>query len=182
MNQNIQSKNPGGSGLAPDKRGQGRVLPTPPLFRRLIRRLFHISFLLLRPMTLGVRAVVFDAQERVMLVRHTYIPGWYFPGGGVEVGETSLDALMRELREEAALELTAPPQWHGLFFNAHASKRDHVGLYIVRQFRDLGPRLPDHEIAQARFFDLDALPEDLAYGHQRRLHEILNGLPPSADW
>ena len=182
MNENKKSKAPDGLGAPPDNKGQARVLPKPALFKRLIRRLFHLSFLLMRPMTLGVRAVVFDAQQRVMLVRHTYISGWYFPGGGVEVGETSLEALMRELREEAALEITDQPQWHGLFFNAHASKRDHVGLYIVRHFRDLGPRLPDREIAEARFFALDALPDDLAYGHQRRLDEILNGLPPNAEW
>jgi hypothetical protein len=42
--------------------------------------------------------------------------------------------------------------------------------------------LPDREIAEARFFALDALPDDLAYGHQRRLDEILNGLPPNAEW
>ena len=156
--------------------------PKPPLHRRLIRRLFHLGFLLLRPMTLGVRAVVFDQQQRVLLVRHTYMSGWYFPGGGVEVGETSLQALARELQEEAAIEITAQPYWHGLFLNAHASRRDHVGLYIVRDFRDLGPRQPDREIAEARFFELDALPADLAYGHQRRLDEILNALPPSSAW
>jgi len=182
MNQNTPSKEPEWLGLQPDKTGQASVLPKRSLYRRLLRRLFHFSFLLMRPMTLGVRAVVLDAEQRVMLVRHTYVPGWYFPGGGVEVGETSLEALRRELLEEAGLEMTVQPHWHGLFLNAHASKRDHVGLYIVRHFRDLGPRLPDREIAEARFFALDALPEDLAYGHQRRLHEVLNGLPPSAEW
>jgi ADP-ribose pyrophosphatase YjhB (NUDIX family) len=156
--------------------------PKPPLHRRMIRRLFHLGFLLMRPMTLGVRAVVLDAKERVLLVRHTYMSGWYFPGGGVETGETSLEALTRELREEAAIEVIGEPQWHGLFFNRHASRRDHVGLYIVRTFRDLGPRKPDREILEARFFPLDALPPDLAYGHQRRLHEIRHGLPAHPDW
>ena len=162
----------------------GAAWPPPPRpwHRRLIRRFFHLGFLLLRPMTLGVRAVVLDGQDRVLLVRHTYMTGWYFPGGGVEVGETALQALTRELQEEAAIELTGQPHWHGLFFNAHASKRDHVGLYIVRQFRDLGPRAPDREIAEARFFPLDALPSDLAYGHQRRLDEILDAKPPSSAW
>lgn len=153
-----------------------------PLHRRMIRRLFHLAFLLLRPMTLGVRGVVLDSKNRVLLVRHTYMSGWYFPGGGVEVGETSLQALERELREEAAIEVQGDPHWHGLFFNRHASRRDHVGLYIVRQFRDLGPHQPDREIAEVRFFALDALPPDLAYGHQRRLHEITHVLPASPEW
>jgi 8-oxo-dGTP pyrophosphatase MutT (NUDIX family) len=153
-----------------------------PYHRLLIRRFFHLVFLVTRPMTLGVRAVVFDEHRRVLLVRHSYTPGWYFPGGGVEVGETSLQALARELREEAAIELTAPPQWHGLFFNVHASKRDHVGLYIVREYRDLGPRKPDGEIAEVRYFQLDSLPDDLAFGHQRRLHEIVHATQPNPEW
>ena len=173
------------AGKARDVTHEAQGWPMPakaPWHRRLIRRLFHIGFLLLRPMTLGVRGVVFDSQNRVLLVRHGYMAGWYFPGGGVETGETSLQALVRELREEAAIEVVGEPQWHGLFFNRHASRRDHVGLYIVRSFRDLGPRRPDKEIAEVRFFPLDALPADLAYGHQRRLHEISHALPPHPDW
>ena len=65
-------------------------------------RLFHIFFLLARPMTLGVRAIVHDrARNAVFLVRHTYVPGWQLPGGGVEPGESADDALARELREES---------------------------------------------------------------------------------
>ena len=44
-------------------------------------------------MTLGVRAVVLDGENRVFLVKHCYVSGWHLPGGGVEVGESFLDAL-----------------------------------------------------------------------------------------
>jgi ADP-ribose pyrophosphatase YjhB (NUDIX family) len=58
-------------------------------------------FLATRPMTLGVRGVAFDADDRVLLVKHGYLPGWHFPGGGVEVGETCERSLVREMEEEA---------------------------------------------------------------------------------
>jgi hypothetical protein len=37
-------------------------------------------FRLRRPLTLGVRAAVFDGEGRIALVRHTYTPGWHLPG------------------------------------------------------------------------------------------------------
>ena len=71
-------------------------------------RLFHLYFLLRRPMTLGVRGLVHDrATNSVFLIRHTYVPGWQLPGGGVEIGETLVEALARELAEEGNIALIA---------------------------------------------------------------------------
>lgn len=114
----------------------------------LRRRLFHLWFLLRRPLTFGVRAVIHDqAANTVFLIRHTYMPGWQLPGGGVKVGETALDALARELAEEGNIEIAAPPILKSLHMNRHASRRDHVAIYLVQDFRQTGPKLPDREIA-----------------------------------
>ena len=109
-------------------------------------------------MTLGVRAVVLDGENRVFLVKHSYVSGWHLPGGGVEVGETFRDALRRELMEEGRIELLGEPVLHGMFFNSHVSRRDHVAVYVVRHFRQDGLPEPNREIVACGFFGADALP------------------------
>jgi ADP-ribose pyrophosphatase YjhB (NUDIX family) len=142
----------------------------------------HLYFRLTRAMTLGVRAAVLDGEGRVFLVRHTYTPGWHLPGGGVEVGESLEEALAKELREEASIRMTGSPRLHGVFFNRPLSPRDHVAVYVVREFVVEGAKQPDREIAEAGFFKLDALPEETTTGTRRRLDEIIRGLRPPSDW
>ena len=147
-----------------------------------LRRVFHLYWRIARGMTLGVRGVVLDGGNKVFLVRHSYVAGWHLPGGGVEVGETFLEALRRELVEEGRIELTAEPALHGLFFNGHVSRRDHVAVYIVRQFRQDRPPEPNHEIVECGFYDADALPADTTQGTRLRIAEVLDGAAPIATW
>jgi len=156
--------------------------PRRSLIERIAIRLAHLGFLATRPMTLGVRGVVIDAVGAVLLVKHGYVAGWHLPGGGVEAGETCEAALARELFEEANVVVEPPTSLHGLFFNAHASRRDHVAVYLVRRFRVTSERAPDREILEARFFARDALPADATPATRARLAEIFEGRPASALW
>ena len=149
---------------------------------RLKLRLMHWSFLVARPMTLGVRGIVLSADEEILLVRHGYLSGWHFPGGGVEVGETLVQSLTRELEEEARIVVEAPLILHGMFFNNQTSRRDHVAVYIVRNFRVLGERPPDWEIKEARFFSRSALPEGTTRATRARLAEIFDSASLSDRW
>jgi ADP-ribose pyrophosphatase YjhB (NUDIX family) len=133
-----------------------------------------------RGLTIGVRVAVLKANE-VLLVRHTYAPGWLFPGGGVDRGETVFDAAVRELREECSVVAEEPPQLHGFFSNERNFPGDHVACLVVRQFRQEA-WAPSLEIAEARFFAFDALPGEVTGGTLRRIAEIRNKLTPSADW
>ena len=148
----------------------------------VLRRVLHAYWRFARAMTLGVRALVIDEEGRVFLVKHSYVSGWHLPGGGVDAGETISEALARELQEEGNIEMTTPPQLHGLFFNDRDSRRDHVALFVVRAFRQLAAPVPGREIVGHGFFALDALPNDTTAATRARIIEVLGGAPVSERW
>jgi ADP-ribose pyrophosphatase YjhB (NUDIX family) len=145
-------------------------------------RLFHAWFLMTRPMTLGVRALAIDADRRVLLVKHTYVAGWHLPGGGVESGETVMEALEKELREEANVELGAAPVLHSVHFNRRVTRRDHVVLFRCADVRQVTPKRRDREIIAAEFFDLDALPEGITPSTAARIREFNDDIAPDPHW
>jgi 8-oxo-dGTP pyrophosphatase MutT (NUDIX family) len=148
----------------------------------LIRRVLHFYWRFSRAATLGTRAMVIDGTGRVFLVQHSSVDGWHFPGGGVETGESFLGALARELAEEGNIVMTAPPLLHGIFFNKRASRRDHVALYIVRDFRQDKPPQPGYEIVAHGFFAPDALPEGTSRATRARIAEVFGGVAVSELW
>lgn len=148
----------------------------------LLRRFFHAYFLVVRGMTLGVRAVVLDADDRVFLVKHSYVSGWHLPGGGVDFGETMEQAMRRELKEEGDIDLTGAAALHGIFLNSHVSRRDHVAVYVVRRFRQDRLPEPNREIVESGFFAITALPEGTTRGTRLRIAEVLDGRPLIATW
>src|SRR6202161_258821 len=151
-------------------------------FEPAIRRLPHFYVRLSRGVTPGVRAVVIDHSGKVFLVMHSYVPGWHLPGGGVEIGETAGEALVRELREEGNIELVDQPTLFAVYFNQRISRRDHVALYVVRSFRQDAPPQPNHEIVAHGFFAPDALPPETTRATRERLVEVLNGRKPAELW
>jgi 8-oxo-dGTP pyrophosphatase MutT (NUDIX family) len=150
--------------------------------RVLINRLLHVYWRFARGLTVGVRAVVLHRDGRVFLVQHGYGPGWHLPGGGVEVGETLMEALARELREEGNIEITGTPMLHGVFFHPIYSRRDHVVVYVVREFRQPAPPQANREIAAHGFFSPGALPHDATSGTRARIAEVLQGTPVPDRW
>jgi ADP-ribose pyrophosphatase YjhB (NUDIX family) len=148
----------------------------------MIRQVMHFYWRFSRAATLGVRAMVLDGTGRIFLIRHSYVDGWHLPGGGVETGETLLEALARELAEEGNIQLGSTPHLYGVYFNKRTSRRDHVALFIVRDFRQDGHPQPSHEIIAHGFFAPDALPEDVSRATRARVAEVLRGAAISELW
>jgi len=151
-------------------------------FDPALRRLLHVYWRFSRGLTLGVRGLVFDAQGRVFLIKHSYVAGWHLPGGGVEPGETLASALERELREEGNIELIGPAELYGIYWNRRIARRDHVALYVVRSFRQIAPPQPNREIIAHGFFPPEAFPEGTVAAARARVAEVLDGRPPAGIW
>lgn len=132
-------------------------------------------------MTLGVRIAAIDPRGRVMLVRHTYTDGFYFPGGGVERGETCETAAIRELEEEAGLILHQPPELLGVYANHNFFPNDHVLLYRATDWEERKPTSAG-EIAEYGFYDALNPPEDTSPATRRRLTELFQNAAPSTIW
>jgi 8-oxo-dGTP pyrophosphatase MutT (NUDIX family) len=151
-------------------------------FERALQRAALLYGCITRGMTLGVRAVVVAPDGRIFLVKHSYVSGWHLPGGGVEPGETLLDALIRELREEANIEPTGPPALHGMFLNERLSRRDHVAVFVVQNFRQIAAPQPNYEIIAHGFFALEELPNDTTAPTRARIIEVVGGAPVAEKW
>ncbi len=132
--------------------------------------------------TLGVQGLIVDAEKRVLLIRHSYRPGWHFPGGGVERNEPIDEALKRELREEAGVILRTAPKLVGVYSHFDEFPGDHILLFLVEDWHQPSVPAPNGEIAEQQMFSLDRLPVDIAEASARRISEVLLGAPKSATW
>jgi ADP-ribose pyrophosphatase YjhB (NUDIX family) len=131
------------------------------------RRVFRLGYLALqaywlvrRPRTSGVKVVVRRGDE-VLLVRHTYgrRAEWDLPGGFINEGETPQDAALREISEEVGLHAERPVAM-GAILQRSSGRRDMVHAFAA-DADGAGMDVDAGEIAQARWFPHDALPDSV---------------------
>lgn len=124
-----------------------------------------LIWLLSPKFTVGVVALLRDNEDRILLLRHTYrlARPWGLPGGGLKPGESLEECLRRELREEIGMEVEIEAL---LSAAAHYDRRLVDMIFACRPApgQSLDNFRPNSEIAEARFFPPDALPNDLSRG------------------
>ncbi|ANN92593.1 NUDIX domain-containing protein [Legionella pneumophila serogroup 1] len=131
--------------------------------------------------TLGARAIVTNTEGHVLLVKHTYQPHWYLPGGGVKKGESTKAAVIRELHEEVGLVVAEQDViLFGIYHHKYLGVNDYPVIYIVKNFTSHVTH--SGEIEQMGWFSLDALPEMVSPGTKRRLGEYFDNNPISEKW
>jgi 8-oxo-dGTP diphosphatase len=143
----------------------GRV-PLPLWARNLIVWLLNPKY------TVGVIALVRDEEGRILLLKHTYRPGWPWglPGGGLRAGETLEECLRREVREEAGLQIEVDE----LLSAAARTDRKLIDLIFACHplpGQTLATFKPNAEVEEARFVSPDDLPAEVSDG-QRRLISV----------
>lgn len=155
------------------------------LWRRRIepftRPLVYAFFRMARGLTLGVRAVVTNQAGKVLLIQHTYIKGWYLPGGGVERGETAETAVVRELQEEAGVRALSRPRLVSAHSNEVLHPGDHVLLYRIEAWEPCASDA-EGEIHAVGWFDPHDLPEETTKATRRRIAEALGDAEPDVMW
>jgi mutator protein MutT len=126
----------------------------------------------------GVRAVILNDRDEVLLQRRTDMECWGLPAGGVELGETALEALKREVFEETALEvLNAEPMalYSGRKQQFSYPNGDQIQCFavafIVREWRGV-PQADGEEGSEVRFWPLDELPEQIMGIHIQVLNDF----------
>ena len=153
---------------------------TPQKFPLNVTSLIMAARAIANPTAFGATAIVEDGQGRVLLVRHSYMPDWRLPGGGVGRGEPPEQAVMRELVEEVNLLESTAPEFLALYTRRVLWFSNVVALYRVRNARIAFK--PNIEIREAEFFDPKSPPSGIAIGSQRRLAEFYGGTPRGPYW
>jgi len=126
----------------------------------------------------GVRAIILNDREEVLLQRRTDLDCWGLPSGSVELDETALEALKREVWEETHLDVL---QAESMALYSGPSQRfkypngDEIQCFsiafIVRQWKG-EIRADGVEGSEVRFWPLSDLPRDLVEIHARTLDDF----------
>jgi len=134
---------------------------------------------MLAPVAFAACALVVR-DNKVLLVRHSYVRGWLLPGGGVGRAEPPAEAILRELKEEIGLVRSSPPQFVGLYSRRTGWVTNVIALYRVDDAEFSFQ--PNFEIREVQFADPVAPPDGTPHSVRRRLLEFARLQPQSAHW
>lgn len=137
---------------------------------KIAHKIYSIFWRILKPQTAGARAILIK-DEKILLVKHTYLNSWFLPGGGLKSNETYEQAIRRELKEELGISVS-DLKLHGIYNNFYEGKNDSIVVFSSFNFTE--PVNIDGEIEDFGFFGFDELPKNISPGTRRRIEEFQN--------
>jgi 8-oxo-dGTP diphosphatase len=121
----------------------------------------------------GAAAVILDRNGRILLVRHTYGQlNWELPGGASEPGESIVETVVREIREEVGVAASAQ-SLTGIYFDAEKDAHHFVFRCALEDEAEPEPSSP--EISECAYWPADSLPRPLSDFTARRIGDALGG-------
>ncbi len=150
------------------------------MYFKVLYFFYKMYCFIFRPIRMGVR-VVLQEGPNVWLIRHTYLSGWYLPGGGIKKWESLAKADRLEAYEATGAEL-GTISLLGTFSSFIQWKTDHTVVFLCQDFIFTGAS--DGEIAELKLFALSALPENTFPSHRSLLNKLNSKyqIPAFGEW
>lgn len=133
--------------------------------------------------TVGVKVLLVNEQQEVLLIKHTYVEGWHLPGGGMHFNETPKTAASREVAEETYINV-APEDLalFAVYTHSPFGGSDYPILYVATKFQIMSAFKPSREIKEMGWFGMHQLPFDITPPTQQCLLEYFQARVSRERW
>ena len=118
--------------------------------------------------TIGVFGIVFDGKGRVLLCHRRDYDLWNLPGGGLEVGESPTEGVIREVKEESGLDVVIS-RLVGIY--SKPERNDIIFSFVCKRIG--GELLLNDEADRIEYFEIDSIPKNTSPKQVERIRDAV---------
>lgn len=111
----------------------------------------------------AANALIFNTNNEILLVKRADVPVWVLPGGGVDHGESPLNAAQREVLEESGINASCLEHF-ATYHPPYPRLLATTYVYLSRTFH--GSLKTSSETIDCRFFSINNLPKPIFHAHK----------------